>query len=62
MVRSYEVDFSVVDNKVGFLLLCFEDDDCVWEQFFVDSTDAHKTGHRFLDGLYVKGFPVEEFV
>lgn len=53
MVRSYEVDFSVVDKRAGFMLYCFEDDDCVWEQFFVDSTDAHKTGHRFLDGCYV---------
>lgn len=62
MVRSYEVDFSVVDNKAGFKLYCFEDDDCVWEQFFVDSIDAHKTGHRFLDGCYVRGWPVEEYV
>lgn len=60
MVRSYEVDFSVVDNRAGFMLYCFEEDDCVWEQFFVDSDDAHKTGHRFLDGCYVRGFPFEQ--
>ena len=53
MVRSYEVDFYVLDNRAGFMLYCFENDECVWEQFFVDSTDAHKTGHRFLDGYYV---------
>lgn len=55
MVRSYDVDFSfnVVDNRAGFTLYCFENDDCVWEQFFVDSTEAHKAGNRFLDGCYV---------
>ena len=53
MIRSYEVDFYVLDNRVGFMLYCFENDECVLEQFFVDSTDAHKTGHRFLDGCYV---------
>ena len=62
MIRSYDVDFSVVDNRVGFMLYCFEDDDVVHEQFFRDSDDAHLMGHRFLDGLYVKGFPIEEFV
>ena len=59
MIRSYEVEFSMIDNRVGFMLYCFEDDDCVWEQFFEDSDDAHKTGHRFLDGCYVKGFTCE---
>lgn len=53
MVRSYEVDFYVLDNRAGFMLYCFENDECVWEKFFVDSTDAHMTGHRFLDGYYV---------
>jgi hypothetical protein len=62
MVRSYEVDFSVIDNKAGFMLYCFEDEDCVWEQFFVDSSYAHAMGSRFLDGCYIKGVPVEEFV
>lgn len=62
MVRSYEVEFSLVDNRAGFMLYCFENDDCVWEQFFLDSVDAHAMGNRFLDGLYVKGFPFEEVV
>lgn len=62
MVRSYEVDFYVLDNRAGFMLYCFEDDDCVWAQFFLDSNAAHAIGHRFLDGLYVKGFPIEELV
>jgi hypothetical protein len=60
MAKSYEVDFSVIDNRVGFVLYCFEDDDVVHEQFFVDSTDAHRNGHRFLDGCYVKGFIYED--
>lgn len=59
MVRSYEVDFSVVDNRVGFMLYCFEEDDCIWEQFFLDSEDAHTHGNRFLDGCYVRGWPYE---
>jgi hypothetical protein len=60
MAKSYEVDFSVIDNRVGFVLYCFEDDDVVHEQFFRDSDDAHRNGHRFLDGCYVKGFIYED--
>jgi hypothetical protein len=54
MVRSYEVEFSMVDNRAGFMLYCFENDDCVWEKFYTDSSEAHAMGHRFLDGAYVK--------
>jgi hypothetical protein len=53
MVRSYEVDFYVLDNRAGFMLYCFENDECVMEKFFLDSTDAHRAGHLFLDGCYV---------
>jgi len=62
MVKSYDVSFEMVDNRAGFMLYCFEDDDCIWEQFFVNSDDAHMIGQRFLDGLYIRGFPVDEFV
>ena len=62
MVRSYDVSVHLDENLFGFYLLCFEGDDVVHEQFFRDSDDAHAMGHRFLDGLYVKGFPIEEFV
>lgn len=62
MVRSYDVDFYILDNQIGFMLYCFEGDDCVHEQFYRNSDDAHAMGHRFLDGLYVKGFPIEELV
>lgn len=62
MVRSYEVDVYLDENLFGFYLMCFEDDDVVYEQFFRDSGDAHAMGHRFLDGKYVKGYPLEELV
>ena len=62
MVRSYEVDVYLDENLFGFYLMCFEGDDCVHEQFFRDSDDAHAMGNRFLDGLYVKGFLIEELV
>lgn len=58
MLRSYDVDFDIVDGRAGFMLYCYENDDCVWEQFFLDSTDAHNMGNRFLDGLYIRGFPL----
>lgn len=60
MVRSYDVDILLEENRFGFMLLCFEDDDCVHEQFFLNSDDAHAMGRRFLDGLYIKGYPIEE--
>ena len=62
MVRSYDVSVYLDENLYGFYLLCFEDEDVVYEQFFRDSDDAHAMGQRFLDGLYVKGFPLEELV
>ena len=60
MVRSYDVSVHLDENLFGFLLLCYEGDDVVYEQFFRDNEDAHLMGHRFLDGLYVKGYPLEE--
>jgi len=60
MVKSYDVDFYILDNQAGFMLYCFEDDDCVHEQFFRDSDDAHFVGHKFLDGCYVEGYILED--
>jgi hypothetical protein len=60
MVRSYDVDFYILDNQIGFMLYCFEEDECVWEQFYRNSDDAHYVGHKFLDGCYVKGYILEE--
>ena len=62
MVRSYEVAVHLDENLFGFILYCYEADVLVHEQFFRDSSDAHAMGHRFLDGLYVKGYPIEELV
>lgn len=62
MVRSYDVSFDLDENRAGWLLLCFEGDDCVHEQFFLDSQDAHYMGHKFLDGCYIKGYSLEEMV
>ena len=62
MVKSYDVAFELDENRAGWVLLCFEDDDCVHEQFFRDRADADLMGHRFLDGCYIKGFPLEELV
>jgi hypothetical protein len=60
MIRSYDVDFYVLDNRAGFMLYCFEEDECVHEQFYRNSDDAHFVGHKFLDGCYVKGYVLEE--
>lgn len=62
MVKSYDVSFELDENRAGWVLLCFEDDDCVHEQFFRDSDDAHYMGHKFLDGCYIKGYTFEEVV
>lgn len=62
MVKSYDVSFHLDESLAGWYLYCFEDDDVVHEQFFRDRDDAHAMGHRFLDGLYVKGFPLDELV
>lgn len=59
MVRSYEVDVFLDEKWCGFILTCWEGEDCVWEQFYDDSSDAHADGNRFLDGCYVKGWPYE---
>jgi hypothetical protein len=42
------------------MLYCFEEDDCVHEQFYRNSDDAHYVGHKFLDGCYVKGYILED--
>lgn len=55
-MRSYDIDVCIEKNRVGFMLYCFEDDDCIWEQFFVDSNKARKLGEKFLDGCFYDGF------
>jgi hypothetical protein len=60
MVKSYDVSFEMVDNRAGFMLYCFEEDDCVHEQFYRNSDDAHYVGHKFLDGCYIEGYILED--
>ena len=43
----------------GFELLCFEGDDCVWEQTFGSESSAEAYGARFLDGEFRDGFILE---
>ena len=59
MVRSYDVSVYLDENLFGFYLLCFEDDDCVYEKFFRDRSDAERVGEKFLDGIYVKGYDLD---
>lgn len=60
MVRSYEVDINLEEDRFGFILLCYEDDDCVYDQFFRSSDDAHLMGQRFLDGLSIENVSLED--
>lgn len=54
MVRSYEVDVYLSQEWVGFILTCYEGDECVYEEFFDDASDAHAMGNRYLDGCFIK--------
>lgn len=58
--RSYDIDVHIDADKVGFMLYCFEGDDCIWEQFYSDSDRAKRQGEKFLDGCYYHGFPFLE--
>jgi len=59
MNRTYEIDLVLDETKAGYILLCFEDDDCVWEQFFRTDRkdDAEMMGENFVAGKYEEGFP-----
>lgn len=41
-----------------FELLCYEGDDCIWEQVFEDEDGAARFGARYLDGEFRDGFPM----
>ena len=56
--RSYDIDVHIDSEKVGFMLYCFEGDDCIFEQFFKDMSKAKKLGEKFLDGYFYSGFPI----
>lgn len=42
-----------------FELLCFDGDDCVWEQVFDTAEEAQVYGDRYLDGDFNDGFEVK---
>lgn len=58
--RSYEVNLVLEDQFVGFVLLCFEGDDIVFEQFYRSSEKAEAIGEKFLSGLFLEGFDYRE--
>lgn len=45
-------------NDSKFELLCFEGDDCIWEQVFDTDTEAQVYGERYLNGEFKDGFEV----
>ncbi len=42
-----------------FELLCFEGDDCIWEQLFDTAEEAQVHGDRYLNGDFNDGFEVK---
>lgn len=42
-----------------FELLCYDGDDCIWEQMFDSEQEAQTYGDRFLDGEFEDGFVTE---
>ena len=55
-MRAFEIDLHVTENAAGWMLLCFEGDDCIWEEFFRDRNKAERQGNKFLDGTFIHGF------
>ncbi len=47
------------DDK-KFELLCYDGDDCIWEQVFDTDIEAQAYGTRYLDGEFKGGFDVED--
>lgn len=43
-----------------FEVLCYEGDDCIWEQVFETEDKANRFGERYLDGEFRDGFPMAE--
>jgi hypothetical protein len=55
-MRAFEIDLHVTEKAAGWMLLCFEDDDCIWEEFFRDRSKAEAQGNKYLDGTFIQGF------
>jgi len=62
MHKSYIIDAVLEEfpGRCGWLLFCFEDDDCVWEQFFATKNEAEIFGEDWVNGLFREGFPISE--
>lgn len=57
-MRTYDVDPIEQENGFsGFKLYCFEDDDCIWEAYFLNKFDAEDIGDQFIEGKFEDGFP-----
>jgi len=58
MKRSYFID-PVLDESgfYGYRIFCFEDDDCVWDEYFATQGDAEVFGEDYISGCFVDGFP-----
>lgn len=55
-IRTYEIDADLDSVVHGYNLLCFEDDDCIFEKFFRDHAEAVNYGEKYLSGYFEKGF------
>ena len=44
------------NNDGRFELMCFEGDDCVWEEVFDTEAEAMAYGDRYLNGEFSEGF------
>ena len=52
MQLSYEID----ESAEGYTLLCFEDEDCIWEEVFNRRNEAFLAGEKFIGCELADGF------
>lgn len=65
MTKSYYIEDAPQNVVVfdasflnGYLVHCYEDDDCIYTQYFADHIDAKAFGDRYLESDWNKiGFP-----
>lgn len=55
-MRSFDIDLHISEHGTGWMLYCFEGDDCIWEEFYRDRAKAEARGNKFLTGAFVEGF------
>lgn len=71
MTKSYMID-NAADNVFvitasycsGYVVHCYEDDDCIYTQYFADYINAEEFGNQYLNSDWNKtGFPdMQNFV